>query len=97
MKKSRFRAGALACVAVALSGCTLFFGAAHLDTGACATRCRREGLRMVALVYHGEFASSCVCEMPRGSSSSSSSSSSEGAAIAAAARPVWRNLPVVLP
>jgi len=88
-----------ALLALASPGCTLFFGSAHTDTSACVARCRREGMRIAGMVFHGEFASSCVCEVPREprSNSSSIASSSPGAALAAAARPAWRNVPVLLP
>lgn len=99
MKKSRNRAVLALALSLNLQGCTLFFGSPHIDTGACATRCRREGMRVSGLVFHGEFATSCVCELPRagGPSLSSTASGSPGAAIAAAARPAWRNWPVLLP
>lgn len=95
MKKSRSRAAFIVALSLSLQGCTLFFGSAHIDTAACATRCRREGLRIAGVVYHGEFATSCVCEIARDRASTPSGST--GAALAAAARPNWRNWPVVLP
>lgn len=99
MKKSRNRAALAVALSLVFQGCTLFFGAAHTDTSACVARCRREGMRIAGMVFHGEFAASCVCEVPRdrAAQSSSTSSGSPGAALAAAARPAWRNWPVVLP
>lgn len=99
MKKSRNRAAVIVALSLSLQGCTLFFGAAHTDTSACIAKCRREGMRIAGLVFHGEFATSCVCEVPRDrpATASSTSSGAPGAAIAAAARPVWRNWPVLLP
>lgn len=82
------RLGVLLAISLALSDCTLFFGAAHADPDRCAARCRAVGMRLAGIVYHGEFASSCACETRE---------SSSGATIAAAARPAWRNVPVVLP
>ena len=99
MKKSRSRAAFIVALSLSLQRCTLFFGSPHIDTAACATRCRRESLRLAGVVYHGEFATSCVCEVPRDrpATAASTSSGAPGAALAAAARPNWRNWPVVLP
>lgn len=99
MKKSRIRAVLVAVLSLNLQACTLFFGSPHLDTATCIQRCRREGMRIAGVVFHGEFATSCVCEVPRDrpSSSASTPSSSHGAALVAAARPAWRSAFVVLP
>lgn len=89
--KNKTHAAAMLLLALSASGCTLFFGAAHVDPDRCASRCRALGMRLSGVVYHGDFASSCVCE------TRPNASASTGAVLAAAARPVWRNVPVVLP
>lgn len=86
--KNTIRAIALLAIAATSSRCTLFFGAPHADPNDCARQCRAVGMRVAGFVYHGAFASSCVCETRE---------SSSGASIAAAARPAWRNVPAVLP
>ncbi len=49
---------------LAFGGCTVFFGHPHVSFPACANLCRADGLRVAQLQHHGEFASTCVCEMP---------------------------------
>jgi hypothetical protein len=102
--KSKTRAGALA-LALFASGCTLFFGAAHHDEARCVQRCRAMRWTVAAVAYHGDFASTCVCQPPGRAATSEATTNaitpaqtagSSGAAIAAA-RPWWRNVPVVLP
>lgn len=99
--------------AVFASACTLFFGSAHHDEARCVQRCRALRWVVAAIAYHGDFASTCVCQPPAGNSATTSAitpansthlgslnggtGGASGAAIAAAARPAWRNVPFVLP
>lgn len=53
-----------AMIAVSCLGCTPFFGAPHLSFGECARRCRVDGMHIRQILHHGEFANTCVCELP---------------------------------
>lgn len=55
---------------------TQFTGEPHFPGGAagCQATCQKSGLEMSGFVYSGEFASSCVCRVPRMSTPSASSS-----------------------
>lgn len=106
MKSKNATSALLLALALALHACTLFFGSAHHDEARCVQRCRAMHWTVAAVAYHGDFASTCVCAPPPAATSGATTSAitpaqtstaTTGAAIAAAARPMWRNVPVLLP